>query len=322
MTIAVILTSFNQEKYIRQALDGLRLQTLTPNEVVIADDGSTDKTHEIISNYIIEYNLQSWKLLLSKQNRGININLQEAFDNTNSEIIIGMAGDDISMPNRIKDSIEIFQNYDVDIVNLSGILISEDGNEVGKIINKSGIVNDVKKALILGNPLVNPVGHAIKSTIFRNFGRLPKNLPNEDDQLTFRALVNNGIYCSPTIAYKYRIHQKSESAWLRNITKGDIYYERFVRDIEIRKAHFNLWIDLLENSNLDNKIELISIANIKIYYFNLLKIGSRLNLYSRVYFAIKNLRYLKFKEIFYLLFAKPGIIFWYNFRNTIGRFKY
>lgn len=322
MTVAVILTSYNQENYIKFALDGLRLQTVQPNEIVIADDGSTDNTQEIILKYVIDYELHNWKLLLSKFNRGININLQEAFDNTNSDIIIGMAGDDVSLPNRIKDSVLIFENHDVDIVNLSGILINEKGDEVGSIINKSSIVKDVKKALILGNPLVNPVGHAIKSYIFTDFGKLPHNLPNEDDQLTFRALVNKGIYCSPIIAYEYRIHDNSESAWLRNMIKGNVYYDRFVKDINIRMSHIELWIEVINSSNLEEKMELNKIAKVKINFLKLLKLGSAVSLYLRLNFIINNIKYLKFKEIFYLIFSKSGIIFWYNFRNSVGRFKY
>jgi glycosyltransferase involved in cell wall biosynthesis len=322
MTVAVILTSYNQENYIKFALDGLRLQTVQPNEVVIADDGSTDNTQEIILKYVIDYELHNWKLLLSKFNRGININLQEAFDHTNSDIIIGMAGDDVSLPNRVKDSVLIFEKQDVDIVNLSGTLINEKGDEVGSIINKPSIVKDVKKALLLGNPLVNPVGHAIKSYIFSDFGKLPQNLPNEDDQLTFRALVNKGIYCSPIMAYKYRIHYNSESAWLRNIIKGNVYYDRFVKDIDIRTSHIELWIEVINSSNLEKKMELNMIAKVKINYLKLLKSGSAVSLYLRLNFIIHNIKYLKFKEIFYLLFAKSGIIFWYNFRNSVGRFKY
>lgn len=322
MRVAVILTSYNQENYIKFALDGLRLQTMHPNEVIIADDGSTDNTQEIILKYVTDYKLHNWKLLLSKFNRGININLQEAFDNTNSDIIIGMAGDDVSLPNRIKDSVLIFQNHDVDIVNLSGILINEKGDEVGSIINKPSIVKDVKKALILGNPLVNPVGHAIKSYIFTDFGKLPQNLPNEDDQLTFRALVNKGIYCSPIIAYKYRIHHNSESAWLRNIINGNDYYDRFIKDIDIRMSHIELWIDVIDSSNLEGKIELFKITRVKIDYLKMLKSASDFSLYLRLNFIIRNINYLNFKEIFYLIFAKTGIIFWYKLRNSIGRFKY
>ena len=322
MTVAVILTSYNQENYIKFALDGLRLQTVQPNEIVIADDGSTDNTQEIILKYVIDYKLHNWKLLLSKFNRGININLQEAFDTTNSDIIIGMAGDDVSLPNRIKDSVLIFENHDVDIVNLSGILINEKGGEVGSIINKPSIVKDVKKALILGNPLVNPVGHAIKSYIFTDFGKLPHNLPNEDDQLTFRALVNKGIYCSPIIAYKYRIHYNSESAWLRNIINGNDYYDRFVKDIDIRMSHIELWIDVIDSSILEQKRELLMIAKVKIDYLKLLKLALSVGLYIRLNFIIRNIKYLKFKEIFYLIFAKSGIIFWHNLRNSFGRFKY
>ena len=51
MKISVISTVLNEAKYLEEFLDSLFSQTLQPEEVVIADGGSTDKTLEILSNY-------------------------------------------------------------------------------------------------------------------------------------------------------------------------------------------------------------------------------------------------------------------------------
>jgi len=109
--ISIILISYNQESYIVHALDGVRNQSLTPDEVIIADDGSTDETQAIIAEYCKKNKLESkWKLLFSTVNKGINANLQNAINHSHGQIILIMAGDDISLPNQCQLSYDIFRN--------------------------------------------------------------------------------------------------------------------------------------------------------------------------------------------------------------------
>lgn len=51
MTISIIITVYNEEKYISQCLESLSNQTFKDFEIIIVDDGSTDKTKDVLSNY-------------------------------------------------------------------------------------------------------------------------------------------------------------------------------------------------------------------------------------------------------------------------------
>ncbi len=42
MTTAVVMSTYNGEKYIFQQLESIRLQTVCPDKVIISDDGSID----------------------------------------------------------------------------------------------------------------------------------------------------------------------------------------------------------------------------------------------------------------------------------------
>lgn len=54
--VSIMCTTYNQEKYISQCLDGFLMQeTSFPFEVIVHDDASTDKTAEIIRNYEMRY---------------------------------------------------------------------------------------------------------------------------------------------------------------------------------------------------------------------------------------------------------------------------
>ena len=49
--VSIVFTSYNQERYLKQALDSLLAQTLTNFELIIVDDCSTDGTKEKINSF-------------------------------------------------------------------------------------------------------------------------------------------------------------------------------------------------------------------------------------------------------------------------------
>lgn len=73
MNISVCITVFNEEKTISKLLDSLLLQTKKPNEIIIVDNFSTDKTVEIIRHF--QKKNKHIKLLIEKCTRGKGRNL-------------------------------------------------------------------------------------------------------------------------------------------------------------------------------------------------------------------------------------------------------
>ena len=54
--VSVCVLSYNHENYIRQCLDGIMMQKVSfPIEVIIHDDASTDKSQQIIQEYVQKY---------------------------------------------------------------------------------------------------------------------------------------------------------------------------------------------------------------------------------------------------------------------------
>ena len=55
LKISVYITSYNKEKYINKSIDSVLVQTLKPDEIIIVDDCSSDKSKEIITGYKNQY---------------------------------------------------------------------------------------------------------------------------------------------------------------------------------------------------------------------------------------------------------------------------
>lgn len=56
MKVSVIITTYNAEEWLRKVLIGFSVQTETDFEIVIADDGSTSKTKEIVATFASRFN--------------------------------------------------------------------------------------------------------------------------------------------------------------------------------------------------------------------------------------------------------------------------
>lgn len=70
MKVSIIIPTYNEEKVVRDCLESLAKQTYKDSEIIIVDDGSTDKTNEVLSEFQISNRLQRFarKFKIFRQN--------------------------------------------------------------------------------------------------------------------------------------------------------------------------------------------------------------------------------------------------------------
>ena len=100
--VTFALFAYNQEKYIREAIEGALSQTYEPLEIIISDDCSTDNTFEIINQTIKLYK-GPHKVLArqTKINSGTLLHVAEVGEIASGKLLVLAAGDDISKPERV-----------------------------------------------------------------------------------------------------------------------------------------------------------------------------------------------------------------------------
>ena len=96
---SVIICCFNSEKFIRETIDSVIAQTFEDWEIVLVNDGSTDKTETIINEYLskginINYFFQKNKGFANARNKCLEL--------AKGEWIVIIDHDDICLPNRLK----------------------------------------------------------------------------------------------------------------------------------------------------------------------------------------------------------------------------
>ena len=113
MDIDIILITYNQEKYVSQAVESILMQKTNCNvHVIIADDCSTDSTLDIIHSYDGNSQFQFEYLSSCKQNIGMSRNYGRAFSKCNGKYVFILEGDDYwCNPKHLEQHIEFLENH-------------------------------------------------------------------------------------------------------------------------------------------------------------------------------------------------------------------
>ena len=133
--VTFALFAYNQEKYIREAVEGAFAQTYEPLEIILSDDCSTDRTFEIIESCANHYEgPHSVKKLKNDINSGILNHVLKVAKQSRGKYIIVAAGDDISLPERTSILVQILMQSGAGAVSGSYIEIADDSSIIGRKI--------------------------------------------------------------------------------------------------------------------------------------------------------------------------------------------
>jgi len=118
--LSIILPTFNRENFLTQALDSISTQTFTDWELIIIDDGSTDRTSSLISDLIAKRRSAGSKQhvrYLYQENRGAYAARNNGLDLAKGKYIAFFDSDDIWLSHHLKDCVDsLEENSDVDWV--------------------------------------------------------------------------------------------------------------------------------------------------------------------------------------------------------------
>ncbi|MBB6087566.1 glycosyltransferase [Wenzhouxiangella marina] len=109
VTFAVF--AYNQEKYIREAVEGAFAQTYSPLEIILSDDCSSDRTFEIIAEMAKAYR-GPHKVVINRNvvNLGVLGHVRRTTELARGRFVVMAAGDDISYPERSRTLVEAWKS--------------------------------------------------------------------------------------------------------------------------------------------------------------------------------------------------------------------
>lgn len=214
--LSFVLVSYNQEPFIREALEGALSQTWSPLEIVFVDDCSTDCSFEIAQEMFEKYRgPHQVRCLRTPHNSGIGAAINLAMRHCRGELVVGSAADDVSLPHRAEALFEAWEQTGRRATSLFSPYraITATGEELGVGGTRGAPesperyrpqIGTLEEFLTTKWPVVVGCTHAWSPRLFEYFGPLSSNL--EDLVLSFRSLaIGEMLYVHEPLV-KYRRH--------------------------------------------------------------------------------------------------------------------
>ena len=110
MKVSVIIPCYNVEKYVENCLKSVREQTHSNIEVICVNDGSTDRTAEIVKEFASHSDLNI--VFIDQENLGACSARNNGLSKASGDYIQFLDADDLLMENKISHQLEIVRNND------------------------------------------------------------------------------------------------------------------------------------------------------------------------------------------------------------------
>lgn len=128
--VSIVMSVFNNAKTLRAAIESILTQTLTDWELIVINDGSTDRTAEILEEYAA---LDSRiKVYENSTNQGLASSLNRGWKAAKSDMIARMDADDLSHPQRLARQVAFLDTHrEIDVVGTSALIRTGSGDILG-----------------------------------------------------------------------------------------------------------------------------------------------------------------------------------------------
>lgn len=209
-TVTVVLLTYQQERYVAQALESMLAQDWHSMEILVLDDASTDGTLDVVKALLADHPRRSIvRVMPSARNQGLAANWNRGVSAATGEIIIAAAGDDVSAPSRVRESANFLKsNPSVHALYYNCRIIDEDGRVrhdpwrkfAGPVYRTLG-----HRELWKGFPLHGATA-AYRTTTLRSFGPIDSRCGTEDVSSLMRAQLAGNAVAIPRVLVDWRWH--------------------------------------------------------------------------------------------------------------------
>ena len=203
--VSVVMSVYNGEKYLRDAIDSILNQSFADFEFIIINDGSSDKSLSIIQSY----NDKRIVLIDNDGNKGLIFSLNKGLEIAKGKYIARMDADDICLPERFDLQVKQFEvNPNAIIVGSDYYLLDGEKNTYIKNINDS----DYQKAVLLLTPCFCHPTVMMKNVFREKQVFYDKEFIHAEDYKLWTDLYSFGEYLNinkPLLKYRHHASQIS-----------------------------------------------------------------------------------------------------------------
>lgn len=319
--VTFLLVAFNQEQYIREAIEGALSQTYSPLQIIISDDCSQDHTYVIIEEMAAQYK-GGHQIILNRNpiNLGIGSHINKLMELAKGDLIVAAAGDDISMPERTEKLANYFFRHDRCMSLFTNmVVIDEFGNQHGNWVTADWVypVQTLVQRCLNGAASVFGCTHAWRKHVFDAFGPLDSSVVHEDIAIPFRStLIGTVDYIDVSLVY-YRRHRENVCLTAENqIRHKDKRKFHAAGMVGVRKTMLNDFMLHIKNVNSANRKFISEITSLEKglssaeFEYNLISCNTFVCQLKHVVKGIWDLKNIKVIIRFALIEYFPRIYLW------------
>ena len=269
--ISVIIPVYNVENYIKDCLTSVLNQTFEDIEVIIINDGSTDKSKDIVEQYVLK---DSRIKLFDQNNMGLSAARNNGIEKSSGEYLFFVDSDDMLEENILEELYKIITNYKADIASVYCAHFTNDKKPVYSISKKNECLDPVDAITRLfseNSTLFAAWGKLYTRNLFTHI-RFREGIIYEDVEIMPRLFeISNCVVISYSCLYGYR-HRDNSITTTSFSSKEfiildiiDMYREKFNRNLNITEALncyrqnvlLRLWLNMGEEKEFTKERRLI-----------------------------------------------------------------
>ncbi len=229
--ITLMLIAHNQEALVREAICGAFSQDYSPLEIILSDDASTDGTFQIMEAMAASY-VGPHRVILNRnpRNAGLVGHVNRVMELSSGELIVAAAGDDVSLPNRVTETFNLWQENDrrPDMLYFNYEPIGDHPYPYDVEPAKHSLEFQLQS----GGARLKGATAAWTKRLWGLFGPIPPGINAEDKIIPFRAILSGGIVCKDIPVIRYRLDRPE-----RHLSGEDDLVERD-RQLGLRKSYY------------------------------------------------------------------------------------
>ncbi|MCL5996862.1 MAG: glycosyltransferase [Chloroflexi bacterium] len=210
-TVSVFIATYNHARYLSQTLDSVLAQTYQDFEIVIINDGSTDNSHELLTEYQGRYPDKirySWHP--NHVNKGVTYTSNAAIELCRGELLAWLGSDDIWMPEKLARQVAVMRDRpDIGMICTRARIIDQDGKPRPGIMGKQ-LPERALQQLVLGMDICASTT-LIRRSCLDDVGLFDESLVYSDWELFIRIAAKYPIGCIAEPLAMYRIHGRNMS---------------------------------------------------------------------------------------------------------------
>ena len=231
--VSVVMAVYNGERHLAAAIDSILAQTHPNFELIVVDDGSTDRSFEIASSK----SDARVRIIRLPENRGLSAALNEGVQAASAPLAARQDADDLAEPNRLARQLAYMQSHpEVALLGTLATAIAEDGHITGKVERPIGR-DSIRWFSIFDNPFIHTSVMFKTAAVLEAGGYDAKYDPfSQDYHLWCRVAERHAVANLPEPLVRYRVNEASIMGAVREDTEYSQRFDRVVRELTLIQA--------------------------------------------------------------------------------------